>query len=193
MKGTIAALLLAASAAGAVELSPFWEAHNAPFYLEPHVQYDMSRQGSSAPPATVRPKLPYDCVLKAVLFRMKQEYDPAKPLPDIRFASEVPVEEFDAAMEPQWGFKPGRVTNAYAPHVGTIFLSDNAEYYSKFGRAIDDSLAHEFVHYVQVRYRGLTIEEFTEWDEVEAVQVQNWFREHYVSGTPPDGAPVCGG
>jgi len=139
----------------------------------------------------VRPTRDAVCILKAILFGMEITYDPGKALPKIRLASEVPVKEFDAAMEPQWGFKPGKVTNAYAPHVRTIFINDEADYYLKTGRSIDGSLAHELTHYVQVRYFGIQIKEFLDGEEMQAVHMQTWFRDNYINGNPPPGAPAC--
>ncbi len=131
------------------------------------------------------------CVLSAVAFAMNVGVQPAVALPRIRTQTETPLAEFQDAIEPQWGFRPDVFTNAYVPAARTIFLLDEAEYYAKHGASIDDSLAHELIHYIQVRYKGLTMKEFTEWEEAEARQFQIWFRDHYVNGTPPPGAPVC--
>lgn len=131
------------------------------------------------------------CVLSAVAFAMNVGVRTDIPLPRIRYQSETPLKDFQDAIEPQWGFRPDVVTNAYVPDARTIFLLDEADYYAKYGASIDDSLAHELIHYIQIRYKGLTMKEFTEWEEAEARQYQIWFRDHYVNGSPPPGAPTC--
>ena len=132
------------------------------------------------------------CVLSAVAFAMNVRLDPAVAPPALRLETQTPVREFADAMEPQWGMRPDRFTNAYAPGAGKIFLIEDASYYEKFGRDIADSLAHEYAHFIQVRYKGLDVANFGDNEESEAVSVQTWFRDNYVRGTAPAGAPVCG-
>lgn len=131
------------------------------------------------------------CVLEAVAFAMNVRLDPAKPLPAIRLETQTPISEFADAVEPQWGSRPEVFTNAYSPSTEKIFLIEDAKYYEKFGRDIADSLAHEYAHYVQVRYKGLRLEDFSDAEEGEAVSVQTWFRDNYIRGTAPAGAPAC--
>ena len=131
------------------------------------------------------------CVLSAVAFAMNVRLDPAVAPPILRLETQTPVSEFADALEPQWGSRPDRFTNAYAPGAGKIFLIEDAAYYEKFGRDIADSLAHEYAHFIQVRYRGLSIGDFGDSEESEAVSVQTWFRDNYIRGTAPAGAPAC--
>jgi hypothetical protein len=58
-----------------------------------------------------------------------------------------------------------------------IYLIDDASYYARVGRTIDDSLAHELAHYLQARYGRAHL---VDWEEVEAVAIQNWFRAEHV-------------
>ncbi|MBI4374950.1 MAG: hypothetical protein HY549_00720 [Elusimicrobia bacterium] len=62
-------------------------------------------------------------------------------------------------------------------------MIDEAAYYRRLKRSIDDSLAHELAHFIQVRYRGARLEQDPMLEE-EAIHVQVWFRETFV----PDGA-----
>lgn len=101
----------------------------------------------SAAPA--RPRLHPLCILRAVAWRMRFELDDAVPVPRVRYESETPLAEFEDAVEPQWGFRPGAFLNAYIVETNEIFILDDAAYYRKFGRFLDDSLAHEYAHYFQ--------------------------------------------
>jgi len=102
------------------------------------------------------------------------------PLPPVFVASETPLQQFQDAIEAQWGFRPDLIANAYAARTNEIYLLDSAAYYRKHGRFIDDSLAHELVHYLQVRYQNADIRD-GEWLEADAVMVQTWFREEIMA------------
>lgn len=65
----------------------------------------------------------------------------------------------------------------YAIERNEIYLSDGADFYLRLKRTLDDSLAHELVHYIQARYFGEDLS--TDGCEVQAVEVQRWFREEY--------------
>lgn len=44
-----------------------------------------------------------------------------------------------------------------------------------------DSLAHEFVHYFQVKYKNADFEmDYVDNNEFEAVHIQHWFKEKYM-------------
>lgn len=131
------------------------------------------------------------CVLQAVAFAMNVRLDPSIAPPELRLETRTPLAEFADALEPQWGSRPGVFTNAYAPGVNKVFLIEDAAYYERFGRDIADSLAHEYAHFIQVRYKGLAIGDFGDNEEAEAVSVQTWFRDNYVRGAAPAGAPEC--
>ncbi|MDE2291964.1 MAG: hypothetical protein KGL53_07765, partial [Elusimicrobia bacterium] len=63
---------------------------------------------------------------------------------------------------------------------------DKAEYYRN-GRTIDDSIAHEFTHYVQYRYQGAKFGDDQDILEQGAIDVQEWFRAAYMDA----GRPAC--
>src|SRR5262245_54477953 len=70
-------------------------------------------------PATLRYTPQF--VLEKVLERKGREFDPSKPVPVIHFASQTPLGEFQDAIEPQWGFRPDVITNAYAVAANGIY------------------------------------------------------------------------
>ena len=113
-------------------------------------------------------------------FVLKQKFlerRPEIPLPITYYESKTPLKQFQDIMEAQWGFRPDRFTNAFSITHNHVYLTDNAEYYRRTGRCMDDSMAHEFVHYLQVKYQGWNQnDESTEW---QAVDIQTAFREEY--------------
>jgi len=136
-----------------------------------------------------RPRYSAECILAAVAWKKKINLRGDVPLPSVRYGSETPAEEFNDAVEPQWGMRPDIVLNVYVFRLNRIYLLDDAAYYMKMGRFVDDSLAHELTHYLQVKYQGIT--EMDDSDEFEAVAVQTWFRETYMRDAVPAGAPAC--
>ena len=127
---------------------------------------------AAAEPLALRFEL--QTALEAVARRMKVTLRPEVPLPRIRLESATPIEDFRGAIEAQWGGRPSRFSNAYVPATNEIFLIDEPGYYAATRRTLDDSLAHELVHYLQVHYRHADVA--GEFQELEAVQIQNWFR-----------------
>lgn len=122
-----------------------------------------------------------ECILKSLLNYRKIEFKKDIVLPKVRFESQTNLRELNSALYPaQWSTTAKYFSNAYAYKNGhnIIFLSDRAEYYKKHQRYIDDSLAHELFHFVQVKYQNIDIssDEFAEFD---AIFVQNWFRQTY--------------
>jgi hypothetical protein len=113
--------------------------------------------------------------LALVADAMGVRLDPDEPLPVVRLASRTPLARFREAMAPQWGFRPHIIVNAYALATNEIYLDDASDYYKRLGRTLDDSLAHELVHYLQVHYRGLDLTD--ESCETEAVSIQTAYRE----------------
>lgn len=108
-------------------------------------------------------------------------------VPRVRLQSETPLVEFLAAVAPQ---APGvdRFSNFYIVAANEIFLLDDAAFYAKFGRSVDDSLAHEYVHYLQVLYLGYSLADLdADSTEYMAVEYQTRFRDRYIKGgeTPP--------
>jgi len=125
-------------------------------------------------------KLRFDTrfVLELVAERMQVKLRPDVPLPAIFVESTVPLRQYQDAMEVQWRFRPPLVSNAYAIERNEIYLSDDASFYRRLKRTIDDSLAHELVHYVQAKYFNEDLS--TDSCEMQAAEIQRWFREAYV-------------
>jgi len=99
------------------------------------------------------------------------------PEPKIYFSSKTPLKQFQDAIEKQWGFRPVSITNAFAVNNNEIYIMDDADYYSKLGRCMDDSLVHEYVHYLQVKYLNWDLnDDSLEWD---AIDIQTEFRSAY--------------
>ena len=121
-----------------------------------------------------------ECVLKAILKHKGLEFRPEIEIPALKLQSESSLKEFQDAVEPQWGMRPEHFTNAYAVHLNQIFLMDEADYYRRTGRFVDDSLAHELQHFVQVKYRGWPMNGEDDSLELDAVNVQSWFREEFM-------------
>ena len=122
-------------------------------------------------------KMKPENILNFVLEQKNKRLDPSKPVPQIFFSSKTQLKQFQDAIEPQWGQRPHFITNAFVVHLNQIYLLDDAAYYQKAGRCMDDSLAHEFVHYVQTKYQSYDLsDESLEW---EAVDIQTRFREAF--------------
>jgi len=126
-------------------------------------------------------KLSFDTrfVLERVAERMQVKLRPDVPLPGIFLESTTPLRQFQDAMQEQWQFRPPLIANSYSIATNEIYLSDDASFYRRFRRTLDDSLAHEFVHYIQARYFGEDLT--TDSCEMQAAEVQRWFREEYVA------------
>ena len=99
-------------------------------------------------------KLKFDprFIMETVARRMNVALSPELPLPAIFVESTTPLSQFQDAMEAQWRFRPPLVSNAYAIARNEIYLSDSPGFYRRLKRTLDDSLAHEFVHYIQAKY-----------------------------------------
>ena len=132
----------------------------------------------AAPLAPVKLRFDPPFVLELVARRMQVTLRPDVPLPAIFVESTVPLRQYQDAMEAQWRFRPPVVSNAYAIERNEIYLSDDASFYRRLKRTIDDSLAHELVHYVQAKYFNEDLS--TDGCEIQAAEVQRWFREEYV-------------
>jgi len=124
--------------------------------------------GARTAPVTLRLD-PY-VILQQVARQMNVTLRPDVPLPKIFLESSTPLRQFQQAIASQWKFRPHVFANAYAAERNEIYLSDDARYYKKRNRTLDDSLAHEFVHYIQLRYRNDDLSE--EWCETEAIAQQ---------------------
>lgn len=113
-------------------------------------------------------------VLEQVARHLGVRLDADAPLPMIYLESTTPLRQFQDAVEAQWGFRPRAFTNAYVIAHNEIYLTDNARYYLPHNRTLDDSLAHELVHYLQKKY--YRVDPTSDWYEAEAIRVQERFR-----------------
>ncbi|OFZ01263.1 MAG: hypothetical protein A2Z97_02065 [Bdellovibrionales bacterium GWB1_52_6] len=126
------------------------------------------------------------CTLEAVAKKMGVLLQKSISPPAIYLESQITLEKFQNSIEPQWAFRPSAVLNAYVAARNEIFLTDQAWLYLPRGRTLDDSLAHELVHFIQVKYQNVDPEDDV-GNETEAVDIQTWFRETYSSGKTPCG------
>ncbi len=118
-----------------------------------------------------------ELIFEFVLDQKKQTLNQQIPFPQIYFKHKTVLKQFQDAIEKQWGLRPLEITNAYAVENNEIYLMDDADYYLKTERCMDDSLAHELVHFVQAKYQKFDLnDESLEWD---AVGIQTAFREKF--------------
>jgi hypothetical protein len=131
-------------------------------------------------PSGQRTELRYDprFILAVVARRMNVTLRPEIPVPAIFLESATALRQFQDAIEAQWRFRPHVFANAYVAARNEIYLIDDAAYYARAGRTLDDSLAHEFAHYLQVRYLSSDLADPSL--ESEAVAVQRGFQQDYV-------------
>jgi hypothetical protein len=120
-----------------------------------------------------------ECILQAVAMKKHISLRPEIAVPPVFVESKVPLKQFQDAIEPQWHLRPDSFLNAYIFARNEIYLLDDLEYYQKHERYIDDSLAHELTHYVQVMYQHADLNEDDSL-EGEAIDVQTWFREEFM-------------
>ena len=124
-------------------------------------------------------KLKYqvDFLFSKVLEKKHQTINPNIPFPKIFYSSKTPLKQFQDAIEGQWGIRPKFITNAFAVVNNEIYIMDDKDYYENLKRCMDDSLVHELVHYVQVKYLNWDLnDESLEWD---AIDIQTAFREEF--------------
>jgi hypothetical protein len=98
-------------------------------------------------------------ILQAVARRMNVTLRPEVPLPTILLQSRTPLARFQDAIAVQWRFRPPVYTNAYVIARNEIYLMDDPAYYVRINRTLDESLAHEFAHYIQVHYLNANLED----------------------------------
>lgn len=104
----------------------------------------------------------------------------APNLPSIHLESRTTLAEFQEAVRPQ---EPHATvfSNFFAVAANKIFLIEDEPYYTRLKRHIEDSLAHEYAHYLQVTYLGYTVANLATDDaEFMAVEYQNNYRAAYV-------------
>lgn len=126
---------------------------------------------------TAQLKYSTEFILKQVLIKKNKDYDAHIPMPKFFYESSTPLKQFQDAIEKQWGFRPDVFTNAFVNDKNEIYILDDAEYYKKTERCMDDSVAHELTHYVQAKYQHFDLND--ESLEMDAVDVQTWFRENF--------------
>jgi Zn-dependent peptidase ImmA (M78 family) len=141
----------------------------------PFLLFSVSAIAKPQPVAKLR--YSFEFILEKVLEKKRQQFKPEIPMPSLHMESKTPLKVFQDAIEEQWGMRPDQITNAYSIKHNMIFLNDDADYYERTGRCMDDSLAHELTHYVQDRYLHWDFnDESLEWD---AIEVQTQFREEF--------------
>jgi hypothetical protein len=124
-------------------------------------------------------------ILESVAKQMNVTLRPDEPVPVVHFESTTPLAQFQEAVVAQWRFRPPLFANVYVVTRNEIYLTDDPRYYRRLRRTLDESLAHEFAHYIQTRYFGANLADET--CEVEAVAVQFAFTEiNRMSGAPGD-------
>jgi hypothetical protein len=117
-------------------------------------------------------------VLAQVAHRLGVALRPEVAPPAVFLESATPIGQFRDAIAAQWGFRPHAFGNAYAVERNEIYLIDDPSYYARLGRTIDESLAHELAHYVQVNYLNADLS-VPSWEQ-DAVALQTWFRDAHV-------------
>lgn len=90
--------------------------------------------------------------------------DPARPCPEIVWRDAIPPERFAALLGMDTG---GRVFPAYLPAANLVVVEPRRP----------DLLAHEFVHYFQVVYWGVTENDSRDTVERQATAVEAIVRE----------------
>jgi hypothetical protein len=94
-------------------------------------------------------KLQHDIefIFAKVLIKKNQVNRTEIAFPKFYFESKTPLKQFQDALEKQWGFRPDAFSNAFAVQNNEIYISDDADYYKRNARCMDDSIAHELTHY----------------------------------------------
>jgi len=128
-----------------------------------------------APAERVQLRFAPGFILEQVARRMQVTLRADVAPPAVFVESAIPLRQFQDAIEGQWQLRPPLVSNAYSIATNEIYLSDDAGFYRRLKRTLDDSLAHELVHYIQAKYFGEDLA--TDACEMQAVEVQKWFRE----------------
>lgn len=109
------------------------------------------------PAATVELKYSLEFILKTILDYKNLNYRPEIPLPELVVASKTSLKQFQDDVEPQWQMRPDIIINTFVAKLNKIYLLDEKAYYDNFERCMDDSLAHELTHYIQVNTEGALI------------------------------------
>lgn len=145
----------------------------------------LTAAGAGEPAQTMRLQFDPAYILQAVAARMNVTLRPEVPLPTIHLQSKTPLARFQDAIAVQWNFRPHVYTNAYVVARNEIYLMDDPSYYTRNNRTLDESLAHEFAHYIQVHYQNADLADPS--CEGDAVAVQALFatgRTAAIAGLP---------
>jgi hypothetical protein len=121
------------------------------------------------------------CVFRLVSTLMTVQLPPSLPLPEVRPEGIAELEELKAVTKRLWGFEVPKFINIYDPEKNIIYLFRDFNFYHSHKRSIYDSLAHEFVHFVQVKVRKTPLSHFSDAEENEAINIQNQFRNRFGS------------
>ena len=124
-----------------------------------------------------------DCILQAVTIHMGVSLRGTVAPPAVSLSSATPPAAFQKAAQAEWDVMTDRLTNAYFAGRNWIFLIDTHSLYQQ-GRTLDDSLAHEYAHFLQVRYRAVN-PAHNDRNEREAIAVEHWFRATFMSPFAP--------
>jgi hypothetical protein len=119
------------------------------------------------------------CTLHAVAKKMNMENFPKNDSPEIIYSAESSLSDFQNDIERFWNMRPDVFLNVYNALSNKIFLATDESRYTP-PRTQLDSLAHEYTHFFQFleSKKSLTsLLENDEYNESQAVDVQNWFRE----------------
>ncbi|MFA6317067.1 MAG: hypothetical protein WC943_06580 [Elusimicrobiota bacterium] len=164
---------------------------SAPANASAKTPANASAKSPAKSPAKRWAKLKYDpaCVLATVADMMGITLKADIPAPAVLIESETPLKRFQDAVEGQWKMRPDMFLNAYTPQTNEVYLMADASYYEKLKRFLDDSLAHEYVHFFQVKYKNFPIDEFSDAEEGQAIDYQTRFRDEYM--TPGIVPPRC--
>ncbi len=121
-----------------------------------------------------------EVILARVAQQMNVELRTDAIPPRVYLESQTPLAQFQDAVQAQWGHRPARFANVYVVARNEIYLSDDPAYYRRMRRTLDESLAHEFAHYVQALYLGYDLAD--ESCEAQALDVQIAFRNERGAG-----------
>ena len=133
----------------------------------------------AAPKAPAQLRYSEECICRVVAEKMNLKLRSDIPLPKVFYASRIPLAQFQDAVESQWGMRPEVVVNCYVAERNEIYINDDSQIYEANKRAMDASLAHEYVHHFQFRYRN-SAPDAGDFLEDEAVRIQLWFLDNYI-------------
>lgn len=131
---------------------------------------------------TAIPKYLEACIFKAVAAKKGITIKPEIPLPKIFFSSQITLAQYQDAVEQQYKMRPEHFVNVYVAARNEIYISDDASYFAAVHRFIDDSIAHELTHFIQVKYQAADLmDDPDDFFEGDAIKVQSWFRDNFMA------------